>query len=95
MAGKVDRAQDHSEFLASEVDRLVNSARTRIEQQRIHVRELARHGTERAKARHELKLMRAAYRTLRAHQNRWRPDASPSRDARDAMAIKPDEERQT
>jgi uncharacterized protein YyaL (SSP411 family) len=97
MPVKIDEAsQYHSEFLASEVNRLINSARNRIEQQRIHIRELARHSTECAKARHDLKLMRAAYRTLRAHQDRWQPGGGERpRFPPDASASKLGEEEET
>ena len=44
-------------FLSSEIDRLISSARIRIEQQRIHLSELHGNIAERTRARRDLKGM--------------------------------------
>jgi predicted transcriptional regulator len=45
------------DFFDSEIDRLIHSAKNRIEQQRIHLKELRGNAAEIRGARHELKAM--------------------------------------
>lgn len=59
------------DFLALEIDRLVNSANNRVQQQRIHIAELHRHGLERARAQRQLKSMQAAFEKLKAYKKLW------------------------
>jgi hypothetical protein len=52
------------EFIAAEFDRLINSATIRMEQQQIHIKELAGSIAQRAHAGHQLKDMLAGYQEL-------------------------------
>ena len=56
----------NGDFLDSEIDRLFTSARIRVEQQRIHIQELAGNLPERTRARHQLKSMLERCKELRA-----------------------------
>jgi hypothetical protein len=61
---QIGQADLSGEFIADEFDRLINSAKIRMEQQEIHVRELSGNIAEQARARHQLKDMLAGYRRL-------------------------------
>ena len=57
----------HRDTVSSEIDRLINSARIRIEQQRIHLSELRGNiNPERTRARRDLKTMLEGCKELRA-----------------------------
>lgn len=59
------------DFLTFEVDRLIHSVRVRLEQQQIHIEELAGHESERLNAKRRLKLMQAALKKLLEYKERW------------------------
>jgi|EndMetStandDraft_5_1072996.scaffolds.fasta_scaffold740882_2 hypothetical protein len=63
--------QDYPDFLTYEVERLIQSAKVRLEQQLIHIAELRRDTAERAKAERELKLMQAGLDRLRERKKQW------------------------
>jgi hypothetical protein len=56
------------DFLDFEVDRLVGSARVRVDQQRIHITELSRHASEKRLAKPQLRIMRSALKQLIAYK---------------------------
>jgi hypothetical protein len=63
----------HQDVLSSEIDRLINSARIRIEQQRIHLSLLRGNiNPERTRARRELKGMLEGCRRLRSIREQLR-----------------------
>ena len=59
-----------ADVLTAEINRLVYSAKLRIEQQRIHIQELSGSIAQRTRARHELRAMLHRYEKLDAY--RWR-----------------------
>ena len=69
------RAEDQADevdadVLTAELNRLVDSAKLRIEQQRIHIQELSGSIAQRTRAKHELGVMLDRYDKLDAYR-RW------------------------
>ena len=58
------------DFVISELDRLINSAKLRVKQQRIHIQELAGNIAERTRASHDLKTMIAGQSVSSARRAR-------------------------
>ena len=57
IAEDIQPTQLDRDFFDSEIDRLIHSAKNRIEQQRIHLKELRGNTAEIRRARHDLKAM--------------------------------------
>ena len=60
-----------ADVLTAEINRLVNSAKLRIEQQRIHIQELSGSIAQRTRARHELRVMVDMYEKLDNYRRRF------------------------
>ena len=60
-----------ADVLTAELNRLVSSAKLRIEQQRIHVQELSGSIAQRTRARHELRAMVDRYGKLQVYRRRF------------------------
>ena len=64
-------AEVNADVLIAEINRLVCSAKLRIEQQRIHIQELSGNIAQRTRAKHELRAMLERYEKLQVYQKQF------------------------